>query len=133
MGKTTVKVKEIPKCDICKAEGKDPLPAIADARLPQGSWANVCHSHFIDNNCQLGTGKGQKYVLIKDQPSNQADDRATILKRTRELISNFTDEDLEILMFDSVVPTACPEGCEVEPDGKCCHGYPSPLLTMGMI
>lgn len=42
------------------------------------------------------------------------------------------DADLDELM-DSVVPTACPEGCEVEPDGVCPHGYRSPILLMGMI
>lgn len=27
-------------------------------------------------------------------------------------------------------PTACPEGCEVEPDGYCPHNYPSHWLVM---
>lgn len=34
---------------------------------------------------------------------------------------------------DSVVPACCEEECEVEPDGRCKHGYPSILLAAGMI
>jgi len=29
--------------------------------------------------------------------------------------------------------TDCPEGCEVEPDGKCPHGYLSALRTSELI
>jgi len=43
------------------------------------------------------------------------------------------EEDPDILLFDSVVETACPEGCVVEPDGECPHGYRSPLLVLGVI
>jgi len=34
---------------------------------------------------------------------------------------------------DSVVPACCTEGCEVEPDGRCSHGCPSPLIVLGII
>jgi hypothetical protein len=34
---------------------------------------------------------------------------------------------------DSVVPACCTEGCEVEPDGTCEHGCPSPLMALGII
>jgi len=34
---------------------------------------------------------------------------------------------------DSIVPACCSEGCEVEPDGICVHGYPSILLAYGLI
>ena len=39
---------------------------------------------------------------------------------------------MEALM-DSVIPTRCPEGCEVEPDGECPHGAKSVLLLAGLI
>lgn len=29
--------------------------------------------------------------------------------------------------------TDCREGCFVEPDGHCCHGYESALITLGLI
>ena len=34
---------------------------------------------------------------------------------------------------DSIVPSCCTEGCEVEPDGRCEHGCPSVLLALGLI
>jgi hypothetical protein len=43
------------------------------------------------------------------------------------------EEFLENECSDSVVPACCTEGCEVEPDGRCEHGCPSPLLAMGLI
>lgn len=45
------------------------------------------------------------------------------------------EEFLRDMLFDysSGVETACEEGCVVEPDGRCPHGYPSPLRIMGYI
>ena len=40
-------------------------------------------------------------------------------------------EDLERMDWDGVYETH--DGCQVEPDGKCEHGYSSPLLLLGMI
>jgi hypothetical protein len=34
---------------------------------------------------------------------------------------------------DWVRETDCPEGCYVEPDGVCSHGYESAALTLGAI
>ena len=34
---------------------------------------------------------------------------------------------------DSVVVALCTEYCEVEPDGECSHGCPSPLVAAGII
>lgn len=45
-----------------------------------------------------------------------------------DLIEEFGEDAL----LDSG-PTRCPEGCEVEPDGTCPHGYNSVLLNAGMI
>jgi hypothetical protein len=45
------------------------------------------------------------------------------------LLAEFGPEALS----DSVVPTRCPEGCEVEPDGECPHGHPSVLVAAGLI
>jgi len=35
--------------------------------------------------------------------------------------------------FNSIVPACCSEGCEVEPDGHCEHGFESVLLKEGLI
>lgn len=42
-----------------------------------------------------------------------------------------TDEDLMRWTLDSVVDAT--DGCQVEPDGVCPHGYPSWLLYLGLI
>lgn len=34
---------------------------------------------------------------------------------------------------DVMGATDCPEGCAVEPDGTCPHGYDSAALTAGLI
>lgn len=41
--------------------------------------------------------------------------------------------ELEEIAMDSVVPAVCSEGCQVEPDGECPHGFPSVLIVMGII
>lgn len=40
-------------------------------------------------------------------------------------------EEIAEMIMDSVVEAA--DGCDVEPDGICQHGYRSPLRVLGMI
>ena len=40
-------------------------------------------------------------------------------------------EEIEMWVMDSVVDAT--DGCSVEPDGTCQHGYPSWLLYVGLI
>ena len=56
---TEAKVPVIPECDLCD----DKHPAYADAKIPGGSWANMCKPMFNQLGCKLGLGHGQKYVL----------------------------------------------------------------------
>ena len=44
----------------------------------------------------------------------------------------FEDDEAvrEVCLDGEPCPTACPEGCEVEPDGTCPHGYASYLILM---
>jgi hypothetical protein len=44
---------------------------------------------------------------------------------------NSAEEMASDYMFDSIVPACCSHGCEVEPDGRCEHGYPSILIELG--
>jgi hypothetical protein len=43
-----------------------------------------------------------------------------------------TDEDIESWIMD-MEDTEATDGCAVEPDGTCPHGYPSWLRYMGII
>ena len=38
-----------------------------------------------------------------------------------------------VMLGDENAPALCDHGCEVEPDGKCCHGCPSILRAAGLI
>ncbi len=42
-------------------------------------------------------------------------------------------EFIEICLDEGWSPTKCPEGCPVEPDGVCPHGFKSVALEYGLI
>ena len=54
-------------------------------------------------------------------------------KATRRPSPEAADALLESEEFDDLGVTDCPEGCRVEPDGHCPHGYESAGLTSGMV
>jgi len=43
------------------------------------------------------------------------------------------DEDLNPDGFGDMSVVAASDGCNVEPDGTCEHGFESPLLRLGLI
>jgi hypothetical protein len=49
----------------------------------------------------------------------------------RRWVNQLDFEDLEEIMWEGV--TEAFDGCPVEPDGRCPHGYRSPLLILGMM
>lgn len=118
----TIERTSIPACDICKAQND----VVFDVPTIQGPWANLCESCLPTHGGNTDIG----YKLEKTEPkptillSNQ---EKQILEK--EFVEGFDVDDFETLM-DSVVPTACPEGCEVEPDGSCCHGFRSINLLL---
>lgn len=59
----TVKVSQLPTCDVCKLDGAD-TPAAYDGRTVMGPWAYMCEAHWQSHGVgQLGTGSGQRLVL----------------------------------------------------------------------
>lgn len=54
-----------------------------------------------------------------------------------ELAKSYGEDDWILFIqehgMDSIVPACCSAGCETEPDGYCCHGFPSILLKLGLI
>ena len=71
-----VAVAVIPKCDMCGRK------AYADAQLPGGPWANVCHTHFVKYGCALGLGKGQEYVVGNPDFQARVDDAEDSVSQT---------------------------------------------------
>jgi hypothetical protein len=68
-----------------------------------------------------------------DDSGDEWDTVQTVDLRAEERAhANSLDEDeLEDMLFDGDVTTA--DGCSVEPDGRCPHGYRSPMLVLGLI
>lgn len=60
---TEAKVARIPNCDFCDEEGQ-PQEAQYDGATSHGPWAFMCERHFHLWGKGLGTGKGQKLVLV---------------------------------------------------------------------
>ena len=56
----------------------------------------------------------------------------TDVEGSAELLAALKDGDLNGAE-DAMGQTNCPEGCYVEPDGHCCHGFKSLGLLMGLI
>lgn len=52
-----------------------------------------------------------------------------------EGMEGMSAEDImeEVILGDRHCPAVCSEGCEVEPDGFCPHGFPSLALRMGFM
>jgi hypothetical protein len=67
---------------------------------------------------------------MERQKIRVADDPATDL---RLMSQEEVYELLQEWLFDSGCEAACPEGCWVEHDGYCEHGYASWFLVLGLI
>ncbi len=54
-------------------------------------------------------------------------------KRTeeRQYVNSLTYADIEEMDANGIFE--CADGCHVEPDGHCEHGYTSPLILLGII
>lgn len=62
--------------------------------------------------------------------ANMMDERARI-SMIRSHAESLTLEDLEEAMSECGIETA--DGCYVETDGRCSHGFPSPMRVLGYI
>jgi hypothetical protein len=116
----TRKTENLPgtKCDICGAEK---LTTIIDAPTKTGPWAHMCITCFKHNGREPAT----KFIYRKRS------DREYSLEEEREHADKLTEDEIGAILFDGDCETI--DGCVVEPDGMCPHGYKSPLLILGVI
>lgn len=112
----------LPQCNFC-SETTIPM---YDAPTKRGSWAHMCTKCLPKQTYTSALYVG--FEIYPQEPASQYNEQVE-----KDFIAELSDDDLEAMVMDSVVQTACPSGCEVEPDGECCHGYKSPLLLMGII
>ena len=104
-------------CNIC---GKEDLKVIIDSANADGHWAHMCEEcHY-----KTGHGPATKFVLGKLQ------DRHFTKEEEQEYADGFCVGDLESMMFDGDIEAI--DGCIVDPDGQCQHGYSSPLLLLNI-
>lgn len=61
-----VKILKIPDCDIHKYDKLAPsrVPAAYDGKTNSGPWAYMCETCFYIHGVGLGTGRGQRLVLL---------------------------------------------------------------------
>jgi len=59
----TVEVAALPNCDF---DQDTKVPAAYDGKTKFGPWANMCERHFKVYGLGLGIGRGQKFVLKKE-------------------------------------------------------------------
>lgn len=156
----TVYHDTLPSCDICKATD---LSVVFDMPYSGGHFANVCNGcrQLTDNpDSSLGTRIVKGRHPDADPPSKclqcghphkggfqicekcsafvnhpfsieavlRSKDKA---EKESKYVDSLSIAEIEIMAADSVVATA--DGCEVEPDGTCPHGYRSPLLILGIV
>jgi len=119
---------EVVNCDLCGAH-TDPMYDSPIKR--RSSWAHMCQNCYVI----YGTPLASKITAAQDvkiPKSTDAEKRQRELKLIEEYEDNI-EALQEIMLGDENAPTACPHGCEVEPDGRCPHGYRSILLLLGVI
>jgi hypothetical protein len=103
---------DLPTCDLCKQHGRPNIPASYDSPWMNGSWANMCETHFsAGGNRTLAS----KRVAPKDPSPQKEPSLKTLQSWLGDGVAEATD------------------GCRVEPDGTCPHGEPSWFLKLGII
>jgi len=118
----------VPDCQLCNAVN---LQVVYDSPVDGRSWAWQCQACFDEHG---SPALASKTVRMTNEEALARDDVKVNRKAEREWAESFNLDDLEsIVMGDCDAPTACPNGCEVEPDGQCQHGYKSILLLLGVI
>ena len=67
----SVRLTELPACDICLSNGDALVPARYDGKTTSGPWAFMCGTHFALHGVGLGTGRGQR-LLVGEEDEDDA-------------------------------------------------------------
>jgi hypothetical protein len=117
----------LPSCDVCKATD---LKVVYDMPYKGTQWANLCE------DCRKGAtdpnhASGFKIIKGVNPKAKATTDEAVKRQEMVKYAEGLDDDTLSAMVCDSVVEAA--DGCSVEPDGICQHGYESPLITLGIM
>lgn len=119
---------DLPSCDVCNATD---LEVVYDMPFRGTQWAHVCEhcremATMPDHPAGIKIVKGEHPKAKERQISRKA-----IRQQEKEHAENLGLEEVQDMVYDSTCETA--DGCNVEPDGICQHGYRSPLLVLGIV
>ncbi len=120
----------LPNCDICKATE---LSVVYDMPFLGGHWANCCEKCRLQ--CETPNHPAGIRFVKGEHPKAKALKHSNGSRSITEIENDHANAlnpgELDDMSFDSVVEAA--DGCSVEPDGTCPHGYRSPLLVLGLV
>jgi hypothetical protein len=90
------------------------------------------HGESVDHGA-AGT-RAETEKRTKEHNVSREDAQALAIGTTPEdLLAEFDAAEMEEWADGAPTPTRCREGCYVEPDGCCSHGYASLLIEAGLI
>lgn len=125
-----VPLENMPECQLCNKTHEE----IYDTPISAsgGRWAYACRpclDEAGDAQIQATTALGSRTVTTKPKETPPPEQRA---KEELEYVQTFSDEQFSnmLLGFEDCYAA---DGCRVDPDGECQHGYKSPLLLKELI
>jgi hypothetical protein len=114
-------------CDICHATDLD---VYFDMPYQGGHWANVCDKCRKKANNPKHPA-GFKWIKGNAPKAAVRSENLPLSEKEQRHAQKLTLRQIRGMMMDGTCKAA--DGCIVETDGKCEHGYRSPLLVLGVI
>lgn len=127
-----VYLDRIPDCDFCTKEDRV-VPAIVDGPTVFRSHAYMCSAHrkrwSVGGPLLAGEHPLENLIALrKPTVMPTAEERKAVMA---EFYENVDMEEIHAMVFD-MTPCEAVDGCAVEPDGRCEHGYPSKPRAIGI-
>lgn len=129
-----VYLDSIPNCDFHRTRKPSvEVPAIVDGLTTLGPWANMCaecRKRWSVGGRMLAGEHPYKNPIALKKPTVMptAEERKEVMAK---FFQNVDLEEIHAMVFD-MVPCEAIDGCAVEPDGQCEHGYPSKPAAIGI-
>lgn len=109
---------------------KDDLLEFSDYEVVKVRYNDLRDSVFVNVEGEFDVGDSGDGITYKDEP-HKLDTDETLDYWGYDSINAVMKENMTGRMIG--VPAMCSEGCKVEPDGECPHGFPSILRGNALI